>query len=312
MSEPLISIIIAHRGPGMGLWCTLVSCAEDLRHSDIPYEFCICSNDDKELDQDTKNIIFHLEQSGKLGWFNHQTTPLSPPTARQIASTHARGKYLAFFDNHITVGRDYFKRALYDFENYPCGVLHSTTLFYVGDIEHHHYRMNLTTNFWGVAETVIANDCEPYRIAVAGHGGFLVKRSIWEETKGYPFCFEGYAGEEVTYSLTCAFLDVPIFLDAQLYHTHWCGRRIYDRHLSSSYFLNLLQSANIIGGEKYSSLVYDYFANEVVRVKAAADIFEIYKQALEKSQPHADWLLSVRKRDLDAQLEYFRQHNIPF
>lgn len=312
--EPLVSIIIAHRGPGMGLWCTTVSCAEDLRHSDIPYEFCICSNDDKELDQDTKNIIFHLEKSGKLGWFHHQTTPLSAPTARQMATQHAKGKYLAFFDNHITVGRDYFKQAVEDFEDYPCDVLHSTTLFYVGDVEHYHYsiRGNLNSNFWGVAETISPQTHKPYRIAVAGHGGFLVKKDVWEKTGGYPTCFEGYAGEEVTYNLTCALLDYQVFIDPTLYHTHWCGKRVYDRHLSSAYFLNLLQSANIIGGEKYLNRVMDHFSNEVVRIKAASNIFDIYEQAVEKSQPHADWLESVRKRTLDEQLEYFTLNNIPY
>src|SRR6185312_12607746 len=108
---PDLTICIACRGNGLGLWSTVQGCEADLENSGISYNYSIVQNGDKNPDRGTLLLLEHLQDSGKLAFKEVRTEAMSPPGARQLASTHADGDVIAFFDNHAIVCRDYFKRA---------------------------------------------------------------------------------------------------------------------------------------------------------------------------------------------------------
>jgi hypothetical protein len=308
-----ISIIIAHRGPGMGLWATVHACIADLEDTDLSYNFCIVSNGEQVLDQEARQVLWFLDKAGKLKYSLHHIEPLAPPTARQLATEQADGEFLFFFDNHCLVKHGYFKRAISKMKEGGLDMLHSTTRFYLGDKDNYHYKLTLKKNFWASAEQNKPETTEPYRIAAGGHGGFVVRRSVWEEVGGYgPIgLYEGYAGEELYFDLKMWRLGKQNWLDPQLLHYHYAGNRNYPRHYTDDYFRNMLMTAHIIGGKTWMYDVQESFTNHYPRqMKSEATIFDLMEQAEKRSQSHADWLNKHSVKSLDELLAWFPTQNI--
>jgi predicted glycosyltransferase involved in capsule biosynthesis len=304
------SIVIAHRGNPLGLWATIHSCEVDLVGSKQDYEYVICSNGEK-LPPECEQTLRFLDKSGRLGAHIHTDEALSPPTARNRAAQVAKGKILFFFDNHCLVARDYFRRALADFEHYgdEMHMLHSTTRFYLGESDHYHYRLLLKKNFWAESVFISPNTLKPYRIAAAGHGGFVVRRDVWNEVGGYWDGFTGYGGEEIYFDLKMALLDKKNWIDPKLIHYHYTGARGYPRHYSDDYYRNMLMCANIIGGESWMYTVYESFVPSF-KMKSDLSMFDLLAQAMERSGEHAAQMATIRKRTLDEQLVLFREQQI--
>lgn len=306
-----LSIIIAHRGDVLGLWATLTSCETDLHGSGIDYEYRICTNGfDYKSDVEIEHTLHGLNVAKKLGLHIHNDEVLSPPSARMKAANGATGKYLCFLDNHCVIGRDYFRRIKLDFETYPMDSLHSVTIYQPQGQESYEYVLSLQKNFW-------TSECKiypviphkPYRIAVAGHGGFAIRREVFEEVGGYWDGFVGYAGEESYLDLKLAMLNKTNWLDPYLKHFHYAGRRGYPRHFSDDYYRNMMMCANIIGGSEWLNKVADSFT-KTLRLKSDATMFDLYTQAEEWSREYAAQFAVRRLRSLDEQLVLFREQDV--
>ncbi len=313
----MISIIIPHRGNDLGLWATVTSCENELINSGIEVEYIFITNGDKELNSDAKSVIEHIRLAGKLKYHEHFEQGINPPDARQLGSNYASGDYLFFFDNHCIVTKDYFKRALLDFEKYDIDLLHSTTQYYVDDPKCYHYRLKLNFNFWGAASATPKEAMKPYRIAVGGHGGFAVKRSSWEEVGGYgpKGLFDGYGGEEVYCDLKFWLLGKSVWLDPLILHYHYAGTRGYKRHYYDEYFVNMLGSANLIGGEKWLNTVFESFCDGSKHTRFSTgpeltDMFDLYVKAQERTEEYAKEISSKSNKTLDELLVWFREQNI--
>jgi hypothetical protein len=312
--EKDISVVIAHRGEELGLWATIHSCEADLKDSGLTYEFIIVANGEEELSHDLKRVKHYAGFSGHLGDFVHVAEPLSPPTARQIGTESATGRFLCFFDNHCLVQHGYFRRAVDMMEKHGIDSLHSTTLFFAGETPYYEYRLKLSSDFWAHQPyTEPLHATEPYRIAMAGHGGFIVRRSVWQEVGGYWQGFEGYGGEESYFDLKLWLLGKENWIDPQLIHYHWSGVRKYQRHFSDDFFRNMLMCANIIGGEDWANKVFKSFL-KYTRLKPTTGenkpMFDLLLEAQEKSAAHAQWMAQHRTRSLDELLAHFAQNNI--
>lgn len=299
------SIIIAHRGNPMGAWMTIQSCEVDFLNTDLTREYIVVSNGNEES-ADTHNHMASLKAKGLLKHYSHRDEPMSPPTARNFGATHADGTYLAFFDNHCIVLPTYFRRAKACFERYDMDSLHSAYHYDIWGLPSFHYKLKLKGTFWGEESQIPEHTLLPYKIAMGGHGGFVVKNSTFKEVGGYWDGFVGYGGEEPYFDLKLAMLDKTNYTDPGMRHIHYVGKRGYQRHFTQDFSRNMMMAAHIIGGEKW---MYSTFSSLMKATKMRftdARLYEVMQEAYYKSEGHAAWLASVRKRTLEEQLQVFR------
>lgn len=305
-----ISIIIPHRGNPLGLWATIHSCDEELRHGNVDYEYVIVSNGEA-LENEAKQCLYYLEKTGKLAKHFHSDEPLTPPTARQRGVENSTGELLCFFDNHCLLGRDYFDRALADFNHYGADMdmLHSTTCFYTSDEFHYHYKLKLDYNFWAESAKLPEISYKPYRIAAGGHGGFFVRRSVWDEVGGYgpEDLFIGYGGEEMIFDLKVCRYGKKNWIDPKIIHYHYTGKRGYDRHYTDDYYCNMMIAANVIGGNAWVDRVLESLVtNNHIRLRPKKEFVELAEEAISRSAKFAAEVDARSVITLDNLLKEFR------
>ena len=187
-------------------------------------------------------------------------------------------------------------------------MLHSATIFHSGEFVHGHYKLTLERNFWACSQEA-TSDSTPYRIAVAGHGGFAVRRDAWNDVGRYWPGFVGYGGEEMYFDLKMWLLGKTVWFDNRMRHYHYSGERTYARHYSNDYYLNLLMSANIIGGEDWAFKVCASFLRQS-RPSSTENPFELMSKAISKSHEHSLWLKDKRIMSLEDLLVYFDNNNV--
>jgi predicted glycosyltransferase involved in capsule biosynthesis len=304
------TIVIAHRGQAMGLWATIHSCEIDLLNSGFKYNYVLVCNGDEKENPDTANVVHYLDKTFKLKDKIIVPQPLSPPCARQLGAKSADGKYLVFLDNHCLVQTGFFKRFMEVMPKYNMDMLHSTTQYYAGDNIHYEYKLTLEHNFWGGSVHVPQNADEPYRVAVGGHGGYIVRRAVFEEVGGYFEGFVGYGGEESYFDLKMWMLGKSNWLDPKLVHYHFAGARGYPRHFSDGFYRNMMMCANIIGGNAWLLTVYNSFKTWT-KEKNSSTMFDLMMEAEQRSKQHAQWLASKRTKHLDELLSWFTTETIP-
>lgn len=319
-----VSVIIAHRGEPMGLWSTIISCTSDLDKANLDYEFVIFVNGEKDTPSKLKQVnlpihidlhstLEHLSNSKRLGHATILQRNVAAPTARQLASEHASGKYLFFLDNHCIVEPNYFSEALHTLRN-EADMVHSVTKFYHGEKLHFHYKIKPYTNFWGESALLPHSIFHEYQMAAGGHGGFAVSASSWSDIGGYWKGFSGYAGEELTTDLQYWMCGRKICMNTKMMHNHWSGKRPYPRHFTDDYYRNLMMSAHIIGGEKYLWKVFAHFHKGNTKATISGEpvktMYGLLEEAYYQSKEEADRLAKRRLIDLDGLLHFFQESNI--
>jgi len=290
-----------------------MSCEHDLKGSGFTWNYSVVCNGDKRLDNGAHVLLDSLDKQGKVVYQHFTCDAMSPPDARQLASNHANGRILCFFDNHCLVHKDYFKRVHLDFGKYDIGLLHSTTEFMPGEAFNYSYRLTLKRNFWAMSDSICANSHKPFRCAAGGHGGFAVLNETWKEMGGYgpEKLFIGYAGEELTTDLRFWMRGKEVWLDPLLIHTHYVGYRGYARHYSDDYYINLMVSANILGGMPWLETVAASFLQQPRR-HSGMTMFDLMQVAYHRSKDFAAEVQGTAKMSLEELLTYFREHCIPY
>lgn len=304
------TIIIPHRGSGLGLWATIHSCEVELQDSKHDYNYVIVSNGE-ELGGDDRQNLFYLEKTGRLLKHIHEPEGLTPPAARARGVEAANGRFLFFFDNHCLVGKNYFDRAVLDMDYKNMDMLHSTTCFYTGEGYHYHYRLKLEYNFWAEGNKLPYDELRPYKLAAGGHGGFVVRRTMWDDIGGYgpEGLFIGYGGEEMVFDLKAWLYGKSNWIDPRVVHYHYTGTRGYDRHWTDDYYTNLLVCANVIGGEKWMYKLVDSLTNKThIRLRPEKTVYEMMETAYQRSAQYAAEVASKRRCTLDELLEEFRRN----
>lgn len=299
----------------MGLWMTLESCMLDLEGSGLTYEFRVCSNGADKIADDDARTKHWVEKHGNLGEFSHIVEPTAPPCARQMLTENANGRFLFFFDNHCMVVPGYFRRGIESMEKYGINYLHSSTRFFSGEGTDYSYHLCLARDFWTEYPYRTPHNADnPYRVAVAGHGGFAVRATTWKEIGGYFQGFEGYGGEETSTDLKAWCLGTEVWIDPKMVHLHWSGQRAYDRHFTDDYYRNSFMAAYIVGGERWLHTVFKGQAKctrFVNKTKPTVPLFDLLVQAQERATRYAKWVDSKRLTTLDTLLKRFVQEDIP-
>jgi hypothetical protein len=296
----------------LGLWSTLHSCEEDLQGIDLAHNYVVVTNG-CELLPEEKQTLAYLRRDGLLLEHVHSDEALSPPVARQRGAAVADGDLLFFFDNHCLVGKRYFERAVADFDHVGCDMLHSSTRFYAGDFIHYQYRLMLDYNFWGDSQFEPSYEYKPYTIAAGGHGGFVVRRDVWNDAGGYgpEELLKGYGGEELLFDLKMWRLGHNNYIDPKLIHWHYTGDRGYTRHYTDEYYVNMMVTAHVIGGETWLYRLYDSFANRShLRIRPQKTMYELLEDAYNRSAQYAKELDSKAQYSLDELLVKFRLEQV--
>jgi hypothetical protein len=312
-----VSVIIAHRGPEIGLWLTIESCIMDLEPSGLSYEFRICANDVERLTEDMKRIKHWTEKTEHVGEFLQVAQPMAPPSARQIVTENANGKYLFFFDNHCMPTRGYFKRGVESLQREGVKYLHSATRFFQGEGLNLDYKLSLKRDFWTLEpyRDTPNGTVDPYRVACSGHGGFAVRKETWQKIGGYFQGYIGYGGEETGTDLKVWRMGEEVWLDPQFIHLHWSGERVYSRHFNDDYYRNMLMCANIVGGDKWMHTVFNSMTHCTRFVKKGEPVTPLYDllvQAEEMSTPYAKWVNLHSVMTLDEVLEHFKKIGVRY
>lgn len=295
----------------MGLWMTIESCEMALRGKDISYEYSIVMNGADKIPENMKFAIKVLRESGKLAQMALHPAPMSPPSARQLATQFCKGKYLFFFDDHCIVENNYFTRAIETMDATGAALLHSTTRFHSDAPYHFEYILRLETNFWATTlNPKPQRKHDPYRVAMGGHGGCVLRRDVWETVGGYWTGFDGYGGEETYIAFKLWMFGYEVWVDPKLIHYHFAGERPYSKHFTDDYFRNMMMCANIIGGEEWAGRVYDKFS-ECAKQDSGKSMFDLYMEAIDRSREHAQQIAGRRLRTLDQQLQEFITKDIP-
>lgn len=311
------SIVIPSRGAGLGLWATIQSCQMELQKYDYDYEIVVVTNGEK-LPVEVQEIVRGVKYSGHLGQHIHSDVALAPPVARQRGVEVSQGELIFFFDNHCLVTPRYFERAIVHMEAFNIDLLHSATRFQHGDRNHHHYKLTLDYNFWGQAGGPPLWEHKPYKVAMGGHGGIVVRKSVWDEVGGYgpEGVLVGYGGEEPMFDLKLWRMGKNVWLDARLLHYHYAGNRGYTAHFSDDYYTNMLVAAHVIGGEKWLYKVFDSFISKY-HIRPLTDDkltpMQILENAYNRSAEYASVVDKMSVRTLDDCLgEYFRMNEIAY
>lgn len=305
------SIVIPHRGNPLGFWATICSCEEELIGSSYKYNYVIVSNGEK-LPEEAKVTIRNL--GDKVKEHIHIDSPLTPPKARQVGVDAADGKILFFFDNHCLVGKTYFDRAMAHMHSGKMDMLHSASRFYNG-ITTYHYTLKLAYNFWGDGGRKPWNEFSPYKVAMSGHGGFVIPKTVWEEVGGYgpDSLLQGYGGEEPLFDLKMWRYGKNVWLDPKLIHYHYTGERGYPRHYTDDYYTNMLTVASCIGGEEWLYKIFNSLLSKShIRPlngnpKPWMELLEI---ATNRSSEYAKEIDSKSIRTLNDCLRMFREEGI--
>lgn len=318
------SIIIPHRGDAGLLWATIHSCYEDLLGVDgqpsHPFEFVVVSNgeprDDAKLTDTSQLFKFMSFTQVNVPLKRvHSDDPLSPPVARMRGAAAADGDLLFFFDNHCLPGKRYFDRAVAQMQTGKMDMLHSSTKFWCSQEAHYHYRLRLEYNFWGDTGHIPQDAYRPYQLAMGGHGGFVVKKSVWDDVGGYgpENLLDGYGGEEPLFDLKMWRLGKNNWIDPKLIHWHYPGSRPYARHFSDPYYTNMLSAALVIGGEDWLWKVFNSFLTKshlrCVQTSTKTK-WQILENAYERSIAYAKELDSKSVRSLDECLRYFVENQV--
>lgn len=307
------TIVIAHKGPAMGLWATIHSCEIELTDSTYKYNYVIVPNGEEKWHIDEERVWRFLATTGKLRDLIKVNRPLSPPSARNMGAEMANGKYIFFFDNHCLVAKNYFKSAIETMESTGASLVHSLTRFYEGEKDHWHYTLCLEGNFWGggfLTDRDKPFAAAPYRCAVGGHGGFAVTRKAWKEIGGYWEGFVGYGGEECYLDLGLWLTGHEVWLDPGMIHYHFAGERPYTRHYTDDYFRNMMMCARIIGDSNWMLTVHNSFCKSV-RMKSDVPMFDLMLEADDKAKGFAAQFAARKTRTLDELLQHFADTNIP-
>ena len=218
MSE--ISVCIPSRGPALGLWATIASC-EDAGLTDIHVALV---RDDEEPHRVMAGYginIYHA--TGSLG-------PDNTPRARNLAASHATGKYILFLDDHCIIPLSLPASIIaMDVPVWHCAYKPS-----VGNCMTYYHFFGIESAVQGDYSKQPVHD-KPYRCASAPSGIMAVRRDVWEALGGYWDSYVGFGGEEASFDLYAWSKGYEVWIDPSIVVHHFSARadqRGYDKTIN--------------------------------------------------------------------------------
>jgi hypothetical protein len=122
---------------------------------------------------------------------------------------------------------------------------------------------------------------------------------------------QGYGGEELLFDLKAGLMGREVYLDPKLIHFHYAGDRGYSRHFTDQYYVNMLVSAHVIGGEKWLYKVFSSFVNGGhLRLQPERNMYDLLINAYERSAEYATEIKARSRCSLDELLREFKKNQV--
>ena len=239
----MISIVIPSREPDEALiWATLTSAISDLRASDIEYEILLVLCGPKFPD-----IAKHIARHGlaKVAYTNAD----SPQVARHIGISTAKGDTVFCLDAHVVVPPGFFRRVLEDMQATGADLMHTPYKFL--QAVSYGYRVAWGAYLWSAEALRQPPSASPFKIAVAGHGAFAVRKESYKRAGGYWLGLRGFGGEEVQLDFKFWLSGMTCWMTPRTYHWHFVAnpqRHTEELYKERNFVRNFLLVAAIYGG----------------------------------------------------------------
>ena len=217
-----LSICIPSRAHIIGLWATICACEQGLKG--IEHEFIVYANGKVE---DEPHHLLQANSQGAVKML-YAETPVPPPIARNRCAEVATGGYLVFFDDHCLPDPDWFHKLL----ELDKDIVHSSYSTHVGYHRYYHFIHLGDPNPLKGDYSRAPLSQEPYQCASAPHGGFGVKRAVWDALGGYGDFWQGFGGEEAYFDMLAAKKGFEVWMHPQMHFYHFSCRaetRGYDK-----------------------------------------------------------------------------------
>lgn len=240
-----LSVIVPSREDPQGLWLTYAAAMLDLEENFRgDWEFLAV------IDGPGNEVAEELEKRGSCRVLHGNFG--GPQNARHAGVQQVTGDYLVFLDSHVIPSPGMFASLLDGAERTGGALVHAPYCFWRSMPRVYGYRMDFLNRFWCSGEYSEPPGCEPFRVAVMGHGAMLMPRRKYIECGGYGTLLRGWGGEEPLLNLKLWHLGESCWVDPRCHHWHYMSKRrnesVY-RH--PDYLRNFLLAAYVSGGEKY-------------------------------------------------------------
>ena len=231
----MLSICIPSRGRAELLWATICAC--ELALKGMEREYIIHLNGktydnprtfgDNPEPMDEPHYLIRNNSDGAVKYL-YSAEPIPPPIARNECAKIATGDYLVFFDDHCLPDPDWFTKLL----ELDKDIVHSSYSTHVGYHRYYHFIHLGDPNPLKGDYSRAPLSQEPYQCASAPHGGFGVKRAVWDALGGYGDFWQGFGGEEAYFDMLAAKKGFEVWMHPQMHFYHFSCRaetRGYDK-----------------------------------------------------------------------------------
>lgn len=308
------SVVIPAHNDDAGAYFTATAALSDLEHGNISHEVIVA------VDGAPLPAVTELAKTGAIrtacGDFG------GPQNARHAGIMAAEAKYVFCLDSHVIPSRHFFTHLAGALVAQKAAIVHSPHYTWGKKQGAYGFGINWAGNLWSVDHETHPQSFAPYRVAMMGHGAFVVNKEKYLACGGYWSEQHGWGGEEPHLNLKFWMLGETCWCDPRVYHWHYMGhRRDASVFKDREHVRNFMLAAYAIGGRKYLDICYTHYT-------LIANAQPSFEQAKEHwpTDPYGDIYSAVpvdaaaeRERimagpyagDLDALRSFFRSENIP-
>jgi glycosyltransferase involved in cell wall biosynthesis len=218
-------------------------------------------------------------------------------SARNYGTTFSRGKYLFFCDAHMSIPPGTFKKMIQAIDE-SGGIVHAVVEWFgayppKGGFQ---YSVKVGEKFWGTWNRLAVSTKEWFYIAGSGHCFFGVLKEQFLKFGGYNNYFRVYGGGELYLDIKWWLFGSCSVVVPTVVVYHLSAGRGYG-YFSEDLIHNLMLSAYVIAGDKYSERVLLTYLNK-------SDVnhqffYDLYNQALFEGKQDREFIASNSVKTFD-------------
>lgn len=228
----------------------------------------------------------------------------SPQSARDAGIRAAKNDHVFCLDSHVITPLFFWDRLLDTMADTRASIVFAPYAATSLANMNYGFHIDWNGNLWNAGNIKYGKSWKPYEIAVAGHGGMLIRKTDYVQSGGYLLSQKGYGGEEVHLCLKFWHLGMHCVMEPRTHYWHYTDpAREGDRQQTKEFADSLVQTAFVVGGDERARRVETYFAVRKMdtRVALLSTLEDDRKRVCEGNYDG----------DLDKLRKYFDEKGIP-